>query len=316
MKISREIKTALIVLLGILTFVWGFDFLKGSTLFSKEKIVYTVYNDVEGLVNGAKVSINGLTIGKITQIDFLPYTTKILVTMSIRDNLTFSKKSTALLYETGLIGGKAISILPDFSEPKPIQTGDTLVAKTKPGLTELVNQQIAPLQQKITSTLTSVDSLFSGVSNVLNKDSQTSLKETLDNLSATAANANKASLAISQLLQQNDQSLRKSFVNIEKTSANLSEITDSIRQVDLKKTIANYEAIAIQLNDLLTDLDRGQGTAGRLLKNDSLYLNLNYAVDELGQLINDLKENPKRYVHFSLFGKKEQTYTPKPTSNR
>ena len=308
MKISREIKTAFIVLSGVLAFIWGFDFLKGSTLFSQEKTVYAVYDEIEGLVNGAKVSINGLTVGKITQIDFLPNTTKILVTMNIRDNLTFTKKSTALLYETGLIGGKAISILPDFSESNPIQTGDTLIAKTKPGLTELVNQQIAPLQQKITSTLTSVDSLFSGVSNVLNKDSQNNLKATLDNLTETAKNANKASLAIAKLLQQNNQSIQKSFVNIEKTSANLSQITDSIRQVDLKKTIASYEAIAIQLNHLLEKLDQGHGTAGRLLKNDSLYTNLNYTIEELGLLINDLKENPKRYVHFSLFGKKNQVY--------
>ena len=308
MKISREIKTAFIVLSGVLAFIWGFDFLKGSTLFSQEKTVYAVYDEIEGLVNGAKVSINGLTVGKITQIDFLPNTTKILVTMNIRDNLTFTKKSTALLYETGLIGGKAISILPDFSESNPIQTGDTLIAKTKPGLTELVNQQIAPLQQKITSTLTSVDSLFSGVSNVLNKDSQNNLKATLDNLTETAKNANKASLAIAKLLQQNNQSIQKSFVNIEKTSANLSQITDSIRQVDLKKTIASYEAIAIQLNHLLEELDQGHGTAGRLLKNDSLYTNLNLTIEELGLLINDLKENPKRYVHFSLFGKKQVPY--------
>ena len=308
MKISREIKTAFIVLSGVLAFIWGFDFLKGSTLFSQEKTVYAVYDEIEGLVNGAKVSINGLTVGKITQIDFLPNTTKILVTMNIRDNLTFTKKSRALLYETGLIGGKAISILPDFSESNPIQTGDTLIAETKPGLTELVNQQIAPLQQKITSTLTSVDSLFSGVSNVLNKDSQNNLKATLDNLTETAKNANKASLAITKLLQQNNQSIQKSFVNIEKTSANLSQITDSIRQVDLKKTIASYEAIAIQLNHLLEELDQGHGTAGRLLKNDSLYTNLNYTIEELGLLINDLKENPKRYVHFSLFGKKNQVY--------
>lgn len=308
MKISREIKTALIVLLGILTFIWGFDFLKGSTLFTQEKTIYVVYDEVEGLVNGAKVSINGLTVGKITKIDFLPNTTKILVTMTVRDNLTFTRNSTALLYETGLIGGKAISILPDFSQPTPVKTGDTLIAKTKPGLTELVNQQIAPLQQKITSTLTSVDSLFAGVSNVLNKDAQTNLKTTLTNLSATAENANKASLAITQLLQQNDQSLRNSFMHIERTSKNLAQITDSVRDVDLKKTIANYESIAIQLNGLLASLEAGEGTAGQLLKNDSLYVNLNTSVKELSLLIQDLKEHPKRYVHFSLFGKKNKTY--------
>lgn len=310
MKISREIKTALIVLLGIIAFVWGFDFLKGSTLFKQEKTVFVVYEQVEGLVTGAKVSINGLSVGKITQIDFLPNTTKILVTMTIRDNLTFTKNSTALLYETGLIGGKAISIIPDFSQPKPVVSGDTLIAKTKPGLTELVNQQIAPLQQKITSTLTSVDSLFSGVSNVLNKDAQNNLKTTLDNLATTADNANRASLALANLLDKNNSTLSNSFSNIEKTSAHLSQITDSIRQVDLKKTITEYETIAKQLNTVLARLENGEGTAGKLLTNDSLYQNLNDTVEKLGQLINDLKEHPKRYVHFSLFGKKNQSYEP------
>ena len=308
MKLSKEIKTALIVILGILTFIWGFDFLKGSNLFKQEKVIYAVYDEVEGLVNGAKVSINGLSVGKITQIDFLPNTTKILVTLSIRDNLSFTNRSTAMLYETGLIGGKAIAILPDFSTPNPIQSGDTLRAMSKPGLTELVNQQIAPLQQKITSTLTSVDSLFVGVRNVLNIDSQNNLKLTLEQLAVTVENANKATKSIARLMADNEKSLSNSFANIENTSKNLSVMTDSLAEVDVKQIIKEYEAIASNINTLLMALERGEGTAGKLLKNDTLYQNLNYTVEELGQLINDLKENPKRYVHFSLFGKKSESY--------
>ena len=295
-------------MLGLIAFVWGFDFLKGSTLFKKEKTVYTVYDEVEGLVNGAKVTINGLQIGKITAIDFLPSTTKILVTMSIRENLTFTNKSTALLYEAGLIGGKAISIIPDFSTPVPIVTGDTLVSKSKPGLTEIVNQQIAPLQNKITSTLTSVDSLFIGVNNVLNTQTQNNLKATLENLAVTVDHANKASQSLARLLSTNEKSLNNAFRNIETTSVNLSQITDSIRQVDIKEVILEYEKIAQQLNSVLHAIDTGEGTAGKLIKNDSLYQNLNYTLEELGQLISDLKQNPKRYVHFSLFGRKNQTY--------
>lgn len=308
MKRSKEIKTALIVLLGLIAFIWGFDFLKGSTFFKKEKTVYTVYDEVEGLVNGAKVTINGLQIGKITAIDFLPNTTKILVTMSIRENLTFTNQSTALLYEAGLIGGKAISIIPDFSTPVPIATGDTLVSQSKPGLTEIVNQQIAPLQDKITSTLTSVDSLFIGVNNVLNTQTQNNLKETLENLTETVDHANKATQSLARLLTTNEKSLNNAFRNIETTSANLSQITDSLRQVDIKEVILEYEKIAQQLNSVLYAIDTGEGTAGKLIKNDSLYQNLNYTLEELGQLINDLKQNPKRYVHFSLFGRKNQTY--------
>ncbi len=308
MKISKEIKTALIVLLGISTFFVGFNFLKGSTIFKQEKVIHTVYGQVEGLVNGAKVTINGLTIGKITQIDFLPNSTKILVTMNIRDNLTFSNKSKAVLYETGLIGGKAISIQPDFSIPQAIQSGDTLQSSIKPGLTELVNQQIAPLQEKITSTLTSVDSLFAGVSNVLNKDSQNNLKRTLEQLAQAADNANKASNSIAKLLSKNEETLSNSFSDIANTSNNLSQLTDSLSEVDFKKLIKEYETIAVTMNALLNNLEAGEGTAGKLLNNDALYQNLNNTVEELGQLISNLKENPKRYVHFSLFGKKNEPY--------
>ena len=309
MKISKEIKTAIIVLLGIGTFFVGFNFLKGSNIFKQEKVIYTVYGQVEGLVNGAKVTINGLTIGKITQIDFLPNSTKILVTMDVRDNLTFSNKSKAVLYETGLIGGKAISIQPDFSIAQPIQTGDTLASATKPGLTELVNQQIAPLQEKITSTLTSVDSLFAGVSNVLNKDSQNNLKRTLEQLAQAADNTNKASNSIAKLLSKNEETLSNSFSDIANTSNNLSQLTDSLSEVDFKKLIKEYETIAVNMNALLNKLEAGEGTAGKLLNNDTLYQNLNYTVEELGQLITNLKENPKRYVHFSLFGKKNEPYS-------
>ena len=171
-----------------------------------------------------------------------------------------------MLYETGLIGGKAIAILPDFSTPNPIQFGDTLRAMSKPGLTELVNQQIAPLQQKITSTLTSVDSLFVGFRNVLNIESQNNLKLTLDQLAVTVENANKATKSIARLMADNEKSLSNSFTNIENTSKNLSVMTDSLAEVDVKQIIKEYEAIASNMNTLLMALERGEGTAGKLLK--------------------------------------------------
>ena len=118
MNVSREIKTAFLVIGGIALFIYGFIFLKGTSLLDSDKTIFTVYNEVEGLVPGAKVTINGLTVGKISEIDFLPNSTKILITMKIRDELVFSSRSTALLYETGLIGGMAVSIKPVFDNEK------------------------------------------------------------------------------------------------------------------------------------------------------------------------------------------------------
>ena len=305
MKISREIKTAILVLGGVSLFIYGYTFLKGNTFFKDTKTIYGIYDEVEGLISGAKVSINGLSIGKISKIDFLPNTTKILVTMDIREELDFSKQSTAMLYETGVIGGKAIAIVPVFNSKGVIKNGDTLKTIVKPGFTELINRQIEPLQTKIESMLASADSLFSGVSNVLDNDTQSNLKSTLESLSVTAKNLNKASMAAIKILDSNQKNLNKTFSNIKYTSENLKSITDSISNAQFSYTIRSFTQTAESLNKIVTTIESGKGTAGKLVNDDGLYESLIGASKELESLLSDLKNHPKRYVHFSLFGKKE-----------
>ena len=310
MKINREIKTAALVIGGILLFIYGFSYLKGKSIFKDTKTLYTVYDEVEGLIPGAKVTINGLSIGKISNIDFLPSTTKILVTMDVRKELNFSKESAAMLYEVGLIGGKAISIVPKFDNNKTIQSGDTLRSEIKPSFTDLINRQIEPLQIKIESMLTSADSLFVGVSNVLDSDTQANLKNTLENLSVTMENINNASLAAHNILAQNQEQLNATFVNIKDTSENLKSITDSISSAEISRSINQFSKTVAGLNTIVSAIDAGEGTAGKLIRDEALYDNLRAATKELELLMRDLKNHPKRYVHFSLFGKKDEPYIP------
>ena len=310
MKINREIKTAALVIGGILLFIYGFSYLKGKSIFKDTKTLYTVYDEVEGLIPGAKVTINGLSIGKISNIDFLPSTTKILVTMDVRKELNFSKESAAMLYEVGLIGGKAISIVPKFDNNKTIQSGDTLRSEIKPSFTDLINRQIEPLQIKIESMLTSADSLFVGVSNVLDSDTQANLKNTLENLSVTMENINNASLAAHNILAQNQEQLNATFVNIKDTSENLKSITDSISSAEISRSINQFSKTVAGLNTIVSAIDAGEGTAGKLIRDEALYDNLRAATKELELLMRDLKNHPKRYVHFSLFGKKDKPYIP------
>lgn len=310
MKINKEIKTAALVIGGILLFIYGFSYLKGKSIFKDTKTLYTVYDEVEGLIPGAKVTINGLSIGKISNIDFLPSTTKILVTMDVRKELNFSKESAAMLYEVGLIGGKAISIVPKFDINKTIQSGDTLRSEIKPSFTDLINRQIEPLQIKIESMLTSADSLFVGVSNVLDSDTQANLKNTLENLSVTMENLNKASLAAHNILAQNQEQLNATFVNIKDTSENLKSITDSISSAEISRSINQFSKTVAGLNTIVSAIDAGEGTAGKLIRDEALYDNLRAATKELELLMRDLKNHPKRYVHFSLFGKKDKPYIP------
>ena len=310
MKINKEIKTAALVIGGILLFIYGFSYLKGKSIFKDTKTLYTVYDEVEGLIPGAKVTINGLSIGKISNIDFLPSTTKILVTMDVRKELNFSKESAAMLYEVGLIGGKAISIVPKFDINKTIQSGDTLRSEIKPSFTDLINRQIEPLQIKIESMLTSADSLFVGVSNVLDSDTQANLKNTLENLSVTMENLNNASLAAHNILAQNQEQLNATFVNIKDTSENLKSITDSISSAEISRSINQFSKTVAGLNTIVSAIDAGEGTAGKLIRDEALYDNLRAATKELELLMRDLKNHPKRYVHFSLFGKKDKPYIP------
>ncbi len=302
MKLSREIKTAFLVIVGVLLFIFGFSFLKGKSLFEKDKIIYTVYEEVEGLVEGAKVTINGLVIGKIMKIDFLPNTTRILITMSVRSELDFSPQSEAILYEAGLIGGKAIQIDPVFDSKIKVKSGDTLVSALKPGLTELINKQIEPLQLKIENMLTSADSLFIGVGNILGLVQN--LKSILKNLSLSTSKINDASISLINILKKNQSNIDITFENFAETSDNLKTITDSISQANLAVAINKFINTIESLDGIVATIESGNGTMGKLVKDETLYQNLSQASKELEDLLSDLKSHPKRYVHFSLFGKK------------
>ena len=306
-----EIKTALLVILGISLFIFGFSFLKRSSIFENNKIVHTIYDEVEGLVVGAKVTINGLVIGNVSMIDFLPGSTKILVSMRIDKDLNFSPNSKAVFYEAGLIGGKAISIEPVFDSKNIIKSNDTIASDVKPGLTELINRQIAPLQEKIESMLTSVDSLFSGISNVLNYETQNNLKNTLENLSQSVNNINMSSEALIEVIDENRSSLNISFKNAANATKNINELTDSLSKIDFTKTFNKLSESLNNINTILSKVENGEGTLGKFINSEELYQNLSQSSKELEELLSDLKANPSRYVQFSLFGKKQKPYQPK-----
>ena len=311
MNKSREIKTAILILSCIVIFIFGFNYLKGSSLLDDSKIVSSLYPDVEGLVIGANVTINGLNVGKVRKIDFDENYDKIKVTFSLRSDLNFSNQSIAQLYEAGLIGGKAIAILPVYDQGNEVSTGDVLPSNIKPGLTELVNQQIAPLQDKIEGLLTSADSLFAGVSNVMNYQTQTNLKLALEGLAESVTNVAELTKNMNRVVVQNEKNFKGTLGNLEATSKNLSQLSDSLAQMPLGATIANFEETSADLQKILSRLNNGEGSAGKLLNDEELYHKLLGSSAALEALLTDLKANPKNYVHFSLFGRKANTTRPK-----
>jgi len=302
--LSKEIKAAIFVLTTIFLFIFGFNFLKGSSLFDKQKTVYAVYDEVDGLLVGANVMINGLSIGNVTDLDFLPNSTKIVVTLKVKDKINFSSNSSATIYETGVLGGLAIAIEPIFQKGMVVKSGDTLNSNIRPGLTELINRQIEPLQRKLESTLTSVDSIFSGASYVLNKETQNDIKESLNTLTSAVKAINNSSLIIEKTLTEKNTQINNSIDNIESITTNLSNVSRELNNFGIAGVLSNLEKSVDGINLIVSNLNSDNSSLGKLISNDDVYENLNLSIESLNLLINDIKTNPKKYVHFSVFGRK------------
>jgi phospholipid/cholesterol/gamma-HCH transport system substrate-binding protein len=304
LTLSKEIKASIFVLTTIFLFIFGFNFLKGSSILDKQKTVYAVYDEVDGLLVGANVMINGLSIGNVTDLNFLANSTKIVVTLKIKDKINFSSNSSATIYETGVLGGLAIAIEPIFQQGMIVKSGDTLNSNIRPGLTELINRQIEPLQRKLESTLTSVDSIFSGASYVLNNETQNDIKESLNSLTSAVKAINNSSLIIEKTLTEKNSQINNSIDNIESITANLSNVSKELNDFGLANVLSNLEKSVDGINLIVTNLNSNNSSLGKLISNDEVYNNLNLSIENLNLLINDIKTNPKKYVHFSVFGRK------------
>jgi phospholipid/cholesterol/gamma-HCH transport system substrate-binding protein len=304
LRLSKEIKAAFFVLSTILLFIFGFNYLKGSSILDKQKTIYAVYDEVDGLLVGANVMINGLSIGNVTELDFLPNSTKILVTLKVKDKLNFSSKSTASIYETGVLGGLAISIEPVFERESIVKTGDTLMSSVRPGLTELINRQIEPLSRQLQSTITSVDSIFTGASNVLNKQTQEEIKESISVLTSAINAINNSSIIIEETLTSKNTQINNTIDNIEKISSNLTNVSNELNSFGLTSLLSNLEISVDGISSIVNKLNSDNSTLGQLINEDEVYNNLNSSIESLNILINDIKANPKKYVHFSVFGRK------------
>ena len=304
MKISYEIKTAVLVLLGILMFIIGFSYLKGNHVFISDRTFYAIYDDVEGISKGTPVTISGFNVGSIQNIEFFNDSEKLLVKFRVENKINFSKNSIAQIYETGLIGGKALAVI---TKPGIVaKSGDTLSSAIAPGLTELVNDKLSPLQEKIESTFVSADSLLIAINNILDNQTQSNIKNTFEDLSETVENVKFSTSKFENLLEENEKKISNIINRIDITSSNLSNFSNSF--ADLEKTIENFSKTSDNLNLILSEISSGNGTFNKLIFDDSIVNSLNSASENINLLLEDLRLNPKRYVHFSLFGKKNKPY--------
>ena len=308
MKLTREIKTAVLVIASILLFIWGYSFLKGKDLFTNYKTLYAEYDNVEELTQSAPVTINGLIVGKVNKITINETTGKLLVELQLKTDFPISKTSKASLYSASLIGGKQIAIIPNLADKELAEDGQTLESVVKLGLTESLGGKIEPITLKLDKMLLNIDNLVTGLNNVLDKKTQEDLKKTLAELSQTMEQFHRASGSINNILDTNKGQINGVVTNFNKMSSNFNKISDSLNKADLGKTVRNLNQTLAKVDGIMANLNSGKGTAGKLLSDDALYNNLAKTSKELELLLQDVRLYPTRYVNVSLFGKKNKPY--------
>jgi phospholipid/cholesterol/gamma-HCH transport system substrate-binding protein len=307
-KISKEAKTGLLAVFAIATFILGYNYLKGINFFKSDRTFHAVYDNVEGLGLSSDVTINGLKVGKIQEITILEHNASLLVTFTVESDFQFSKTSIARIYGGGIIGGKSLAIIPDFESNNLAKSGDTLVGNIEEGIMELVNDRLTPLQQKIEATVVSADSLITSFNLVMNKETQEDLRQTMKNFNETSGSLKNSSVALEDLLVKNKSKLNNTFENLDKTAAKFATLSDTLSRIEFGSMVKEIEKTIANLNTFSEKLNSEEGNIGRLLHDDELYKNLDGATRQLEELLQDIKLNPKRYVHFSVFGKKPGPY--------
>tara|TARA_R110000751_G_scaffold40493_9_gene95780 strand:+ start:1385 stop:2350 length:966 start_codon:yes stop_codon:yes gene_type:complete len=307
LKLSRELKTGIIVIGGILLFIMGFSYLKSTPIFDNSKTFFAVYPNVGGLQSGTTVSINGFSVGKVNDIRFLDERGNLLVTFTVGNDFKFSKNSTVELYDTGIIGGKGLQIKPIF-DGAPAQSGDTLKTETRPGITDLAQQKLNPLVRKVESAISGADSVLVNVNSVLDENTKKELKEVIGGLNELITSLNGSASTLNTVLAGNEEKLNTSFENFEKLTANFAKLSDSLNVAGLGRTLASLESTMANLDQLTAKIENGDGSMGLLMNDKELYSNLNNASRELDLLLQDFRLNPKRYVNVSVFGKKQKDY--------
>ena len=308
MKFSNEIKTALLFIFGISLFFIGFSYLKSNDVFISDRLFYGVYDNTEGLLNGTPVTINGYEVGSVENSELMFPSGKIFVTFRVENDFPFSKNSIAQIYESGLIGGKALAIIPAFDKTADAEYGDTLQTAVAPGLTDLVNEKLSPLQEKIESMIVHADSVLISFKNVMDVERQEALRQSIDQFNETTAALTTLTNALSSSVNDTDGALNNTFDALARASENAAAITDSLQQAPLAATIRMLEHSAINLSEITNKVSAGEGTLGKLVQSDSLVNALNETNVQVQLLLQDMRINPKRYVHFSLFAKKNKTY--------
>ncbi|WP_410221527.1 MlaD family protein [Pedobacter sp.] len=310
MKIKNETKVGILAALAITLLIIGYNFLKGNSIFTKETKLYATYPQVDGLTVSKPVLINGFQIGRVAALE-LQGDGSIKATLSIQSQYEIPKNSIARLESTDLLGGKAI-MLTLGNDKNIAQDGDALQTNVQKGLME----SMQPVQKKAELIIAKMDSILSSVNTILNPNFQKNIDKSFTSIASTLSSLEATSKKVDNLVGSESSKLSAILSNVEAITANfknngqkidailanINNVTDKFAALNFQQTVTNANKAVADLQLMINDIKSGKGTLGALLNDKQMYDNLNNASKNLDALMIDLKANPKRYVHFSVFG--------------
>jgi phospholipid/cholesterol/gamma-HCH transport system substrate-binding protein len=318
MKISNETKIGALTAIAITLLILGYNFLKGKTFFGKSHNLFAKYTNVQGLANSNPVMINGLQVGTVYSITTDKNMKEILVNMTLNKDVNIPDNSIARI-KSNPLGTTSIDITLG-NGTKYLPKNDTVRTEVSAGMLDAAVQEIRPVLGQVKSAVHSLDSVLLTVNSIIDPTSKNNLREILANINKTTAGLTVSAASLQTLLNTQTGALAKSLNNVsaftgnlannnDKLSAvmsNLDKTTTKFANLDLEKTLNILNGTITDLKNTIGKLNSNSGTAGMLLNDTKLYNNLTATSNKLNLLLDDLKTNPKRYISFSVFGKKNK----------
>jgi phospholipid/cholesterol/gamma-HCH transport system substrate-binding protein len=332
MKLSRYTKLGILITVSIAIFIWGMNYLKGIDFFKNNTTFYAVYPRVDGLVRSSIVTLNGYQVGQVKDIEFSGRNDgSLLVSFTLEGDSRLPKGTVARIISSDIMGTRSIK-LEIAASNEYYQENDTIPGTIEGDLKEQVSMQVLPLKNKAEQLLSSLDSAITVVTYIFNEETRENLSESFEHINQTIMNIRETSSMLNKLMENQYTNIEGTLVNLKQITdtlnessghfrniiANASNISDSIAGINVKQLFTDVSQSADGINQIIQKINANEGTAGRLINDAELYSNLAQLSQSLDDLLNDLRRNPKRYVHFSAFdlGKEIYITTRKPADEK
>ncbi len=310
MKISKEVRIGVLVTVAILIFFIGFNFLKNSSLFSKEKEYYCFYGNVDGLQSSSSVLVSGLVVGHVSHMELI--TGKgVRVTIAVRKEVEIPVGTTASLKSLDLLGTKAIKLEPGAG-PGTLKDGAELVAVREGGTVDNIAAEVTPRLKELKSTITNFDAVLTNVNTLINAQNQDQIAQALRSINNSAKNIElltqalaKESVEITAILHNAKSitgNLESQNDTIKHIMANINKITRQIGDAPIEKTISDLQGTIAQLKEITEKVNKGEGSLGMFINDKDTHRNLNNTMKSLDSLMIDMKAHPSRYINVTIFG--------------